>query len=101
MEIGNCLFCCVDNIETRQLIWEATNSQAQFFTDGRMSAEVIRVLSAADVSSREHYPTTLFRAEQAYQGACAKSTIFTANIAAGLMLSQFSKWLRDLPITVT
>jgi molybdopterin-synthase adenylyltransferase len=64
-----------------------------------MSAEVVRVLTAADAPSRSHYPTTLFTAEQAYAGACtAKSTIFTANVAAGLMLEQFSRWLRSLPI---
>ena len=99
MEVGNALFCCVDQIETRRRIWEAASSRLQYFADGRMSAEVIRVLVAADAESRRHYPTTLFAAAEAYQGACtAKSTIFTANIAAGLMLSQFSKWLRHLPI---
>ena len=31
--------------------------------------------------------------------ACtAKSTIYTANIAAGLMLHQFTRWLRGLPV---
>ena len=70
----------------------------EFFSDGRMSAEVIRVLSAHDARSREHYPTTLFRASEAHSGACtAKSTIYTANISAGLMISQFTKWLRNLP----
>ena len=38
-------------------------------------------------------------AEEAHVGACAaKSTIFTANIAAGLMLEQFSRWLRRMPV---
>jgi sulfur carrier protein ThiS adenylyltransferase len=98
-DVGNCLFCCVDDIEVRQRIWQAAQARLQFFSDGRMSAEVVRVLSAADEASRKHYPTTLFTSAEAYQGACtAKSTIFTANIAAGLMLSQFSKWLRRLPI---
>ena len=47
----------------------------------------------------DHYPTTLFSADQAQAGPCtAKSTIFTANIAAGLMLEQFSRWLRNLPV---
>ena len=97
--VGNCLFCCVDDIEVRQRIWQATQARLQFYADGRMSAEVVRVLSAADEASRRHYPTTLFTSAEAYQGTCtAKSTIFTANIAAGLMLSQFSKWLRRLPI---
>jgi molybdopterin-synthase adenylyltransferase len=98
-DIGDCLFCCVDNIEIRRLIWESTHRKIQFFTDGRISAEVVCILTATDSQSREHYPTTLFRAAEAYQGVCtAKSTIFAANIAAGLMLSQFSKWLRSLPI---
>ena len=99
MDVGNCLFCCVDDIEVRRRIWQAAQARLQFFSDGRMSAEVVRVLAAADTESRKHYPTTLFASAEAYQGACtAKSTIFTANIAAGLMLSQFSKWLRRLPI---
>jgi sulfur carrier protein ThiS adenylyltransferase len=99
MDVGNCLFCCVDEIEVRRRIWQAANGRLQFFADGRMSAEVVRVLAVADTESRKHYPTTLFASTEAYQGACtAKSTIFTANIAAGLMLSQFSKWLRHLPI---
>ena len=98
-EVGNVIFCAVDDIEVRRLIWQSAGQRGQFFADGRMSAEVIRVLAAADEASRKHYPTTLFTAAEAYQGACtAKSTIFTASIAAGLMLGQFSKWLRNLPI---
>jgi len=98
MSIGDAVFCCVDSIDTRRLIWEATKDRTRFFTDGRMNAEVIRVLSASDQASREHYPTTLFSAEQAHAGSCtAKSTIYTANIAAGLMLGRFTQWLRGLP----
>ena len=98
-DLGNVIFCCVDSIETRQHIWYAVQDAVEFFADGRMSAEVIRVLAASDVSSRQHYVTTLFRSEEAHQGACtARSTIFTASIAAGLMLEQFSRHLRTLPI---
>lgn len=93
------IFCCVDAIETRRLIWEAVKEKVSFFADGRMSAEVVRVLTAADERSRNHYPTTLFSESDAFRGSCtAKSTIFTANIAAGLMLEQFSRWLRRLPV---
>jgi sulfur carrier protein ThiS adenylyltransferase len=89
----------VDRIDTRRLIWEAVKNKVDFFADGRMSAEVLRVLVACDPSSRKHYPTTLFAAEEAYQGSCtAKTTIYCANVAAGLMLAQFTKWLRRLPI---
>ena len=99
MEIGNTVFCCVDAIDIRQLIWQSVKDRCSFFTDGRMSAEVLRILTACDQQSREHYPTTLFAAEEAYEGTCtAKTTIYCANIAAGLMLAQFTKHLRGLPV---
>jgi molybdopterin-synthase adenylyltransferase len=99
MEIGTTIFCAVDKIEIRRAIWDAVKDKASFFTDGRMSAEVLRVLTACDAASRKHYPTTLFAAGEAYAGPCtAKTTIFCANIAAGMMVSQFTKYLRHLPV---
>ena len=99
MDTGNVLFCAVDRIEVRQLIWNAVKDKVDFFVDGRMSAEVIRILAACDHASRAYYPSSLFAAEEVYAGSCtAKTTIFTANIAAGLMVEQFAKWLRHLPI---
>lgn len=68
-------------------------------TFGRMSAEVLQVIIVTDDASREHYPSTLFTSREAYQGSCtAKSTIYCANVAAGVMLVQFTKYLRRLPI---
>ncbi|MHC4356848.1 MAG: HesA/MoeB/ThiF family protein [Planctomycetota bacterium] len=99
MEIGNIVFCCVDRIDVRRMIWQATQDNVSFFADGRMSAEVLRILTACDIESRKHYPTTLFRADEAFVGPCtAKTTIYCANIAAGLMLGQFTKYLRQLPV---
>jgi len=93
------VFVCVDSIQARRLLWEALNPLAAFFVDGRMSAEVIRVLSAETPATDRNYATTLFEPEQAYAGTCtAKSTIYTASIAAGLMLGQFTRWLRGLPV---
>jgi molybdopterin-synthase adenylyltransferase len=99
LDIGSIVFCCVDSIETRAAIWRSAGKRAEFWADGRMLGEVIRVLVAADESSRQHYPTTLFRANEAEAGRCtARSTIYTANIAAGLMVHQFARWLRGQPI---
>lgn len=99
MEIGNSVFCCVDSIHTRKLIWEAVKDQCHFFVDGRMSAEILRVITACDESGRNYYPQTLFAAQEAHRGPCtAKTTIYCANIAAGFMLAQFTKYLRMLPI---
>jgi len=99
MEVGNMVFCCVDRIDTRRLIFEAVKDGISFFVDGRMNAEVIRVLTVCAASGRAFYPQTLFRVEEAHTGPCtAKSTIYTANIAAGLMVAQFTKHLRRLPV---
>ena len=99
MDIGNIVFCAVDKIEARRLIWETVRDSVGFYVDGRMSAEVLRILTACDSISREHYPGTLFAPEEAYVGPCtAKTTIYGANIAAGFMVAQFTKYLRFLPV---
>jgi molybdopterin-synthase adenylyltransferase len=93
------IFCCVDSIVTRRMIWETIRSSARFFVDGRMSAEVLRVIAVKTPAVDDYYPRTLFNAEDAHVGACtSRSTIYTASIAAGLMVHQFAKWLRGLPV---
>lgn len=98
VSVGDVLFACVDTIDARKFIWQAVKDRVSFLADGRMTAEVIRVLSVCDADSRRHYQTTLFPQPEAHAGACtSRMTIFAANIAAGLMISQFSRWLRGLP----
>ena len=98
MEVGNVLFCCVDSIDTRREIWEAVSTEVALFLDARMSAEVARVFAVRNEEDRKYYPTTLFGSDEAFAGSCtAKSTIYCANVAAGMMLAQFSKWLRRMP----
>ena len=95
LEIGAAVFCCVDSIEARSAIWRSAGHRAEFWADGRMLGETIRVLVAADAAGRNYYSTTLFAANEAQPGRCtARSTIYTANIAAGLMVHQFARWLR-------
>lgn len=99
LDARTALFCAVDSITARRFVWEAVRDRAGFFADARMSGEVVRVLAAADDATRRHYPGTLFSQAQAHAGRCtARSTIFTANIAAALMLEQLSRWLRGLPL---
>ena len=98
-DVGETVFCCVDKIEVRKHIWDVVKDKVSFFVDGRMSAEAIRVITACDQQSREYYPKTLFAPAEAHAGPCtAKSTIYCANIAAGFMLAQFTKYLRLLPV---
>lgn len=93
------LFCCVDGIETRKSIFNLIKDRADLFIDGRMSAEYMRILTAYNEESAEYYNTTLFKSSEAYRGSCtAKTTIYCANIAAGMMVAQFAKWLRGCDI---
>ena len=96
--IGDAVFCCVDSISARGAIWRSVSSRCEFWTDGRMLGEVIRVLTVSDVAERENYASTLFRQTEAQRGSCtSRSTIYTASIGAGLMVHQFTRWLRGLP----
>ncbi len=99
LNIGQAVFCCVDSISTRAAIWRSAGARSRFWVDGRMLGEVIRILTVANEHGREHYPTTLFPQSESQPGRCtARSTIYTANIAAGLMLHQFARWLRGIPV---
>ena len=63
-----------------------------------MQGEVLRVLTASAVEDLTHYENTLFPQAEAQQGSCtSRSTIYSANIAAGIMVHQFTRWLRGLP----
>jgi molybdopterin-synthase adenylyltransferase len=95
------VFCCVDAIITRALVWDTVKPHAAAYFDGRMSAEVVRVLACNSPATDSRYHATLFAPERAFAGSCtAKSTIYSASIAAGLMLAQFTRWLRRMPIDV-
>ncbi|WP_417396006.1 ThiF family adenylyltransferase [Gimesia chilikensis] len=96
---GEVVFCCVDSISSRAAIWRTMRQRCSFWCDGRMRGEVLRVLTAVDLSSREHYDTTLFPQSESQTGACtSRSTIYTAAISAGVMLNQLTRWLRQLPV---
>ena len=99
LETGDILFCCVDSISARCSIWRSVGPRCRFWGDGRMLAETMRVLTVADQQGREHYPTTLFAQTEAQSGSCtSRSTIYTANLAAGLMVHQLARWLRGQAI---
>lgn len=93
------VFSCVDAIDTRRLVWNSIRTMASFFADGRMNAEVIRILASNHPVVDRAYAGTLFGASEAFAGTCtAKTTIYAASIAAGLMVGQFGRWLRGIPV---
>lgn len=93
------VFVCVDEIAARKLIWDAVRATAAFVADGRMAAEVIRVLASDRPATDAAYPRTLFATGEAFAGSCtSKATIYSASVAAGLMVGQFARWLRGVPV---
>jgi sulfur carrier protein ThiS adenylyltransferase len=93
------VFACVDSVDARRMIWTTVRDRAAVFVDGRLAAEVVRVLASV-APHGPGYTQTLFAAAEAYLGRCtAKSTIYGANVAAGLMVAQFARWLRGVPVT--
>jgi len=99
LAIGDAVFCTVDSIDARAAIWRSAGTKCRCWCDGRMLGEVIRVLAVADDQGRDYYPTTLFAQSEAETGRCtARSTIYAASIAAGLMVHQFTRWLRGMPV---
>jgi molybdopterin-synthase adenylyltransferase len=97
--VGEAVFCCVDSISSRASIWRSVEHRCQLWVDGRMLGEVIRILAACDRGTRTHYASTLFSQSEAQIGQCtSRSTVYAASIAAGLMVHQFARWLRSLPL---
>ena len=97
--VGEAVFCCVDSITARAAIWRSVSECCRFWTDGRMLGEIMRVLVVTTESGGQHYAASLFAASQAQRGQCtSQSTIYTASIAAGLMIHQFTRWLRGMPV---
>ena len=97
--LGEAVFCCVDSISARAAIWRSAGNRCQFWADGRMLGEVIRVLAVSDTKGITRYADTLFPQADAQHGSCtSRSTIYAASIAAGIMVHQFTRWLRSIPV---
>jgi hypothetical protein len=100
-EIGTGVFCCVDSISTRAAIWRSVGHRCRFWADGRMLGETLRLLVASADQGRKHYSTTLFPQGEAQAGRCtSRSTIYAASLAAALLVHQFTRYLRALPLDV-
>ena len=98
LDTGEALFCCVDTITARSAIWRSAQHRSHFWSDARMRGEVLRILTATHPTSQHHDPTTLFPQPESQPGPCtAKSTLYTASLAASLLLHQFTRWLRGIP----
>lgn len=91
------VFACVDDIEVRAHIFRACGRyNVPLMVDGRIAQEQIQVLTATPLT-RDAYEDTLFPASEAHEGSCtSRGTIYNGFIASGMMLHQFTRWLRDI-----
>ena len=99
LDIGNAVFCCVDSITARSAIWRSASRRCDFWVDGRMLGEVLRIPDGRRrpmASPLSH--DALCPGRSPVRHCTARSTIYAASIAAGLMVHQFTRWLRSLPI---
>ena len=95
VEHSDVIFCCVDSIDARRIIWHTIKRTKRLWIDGRMLGEIMRVLMT-DGKYDQEYTRTLFPNIEAERGRCtARATIYTSNIIAGLMLAQFNRWLNE------
>jgi sulfur carrier protein ThiS adenylyltransferase len=98
-QVGQVIFCCVDNIATRATVWRCLQRRIALLIDTRMSGETLRIVTAQPSDSRHSYESTLFGQEDAHLGTCtAKSTVYSASIAAGIAVHQFTRWLRAMQL---
>jgi sulfur carrier protein ThiS adenylyltransferase len=66
---------------------------------GRTLVETSRILVMTGEVQRYHCPTTPFGTNEGEAGHCtARSTVYTSNFAAGLMVHQFARWSRGQPV---
>ncbi len=101
LDAATIIFACVDSMAARAEIFEAEAEHFRFFCDGRMAAEICRIHTAdpVDKDSMQAYRDSLYADDEALDEPCtAKSTGYCASIAAGLMVAQFSQWLRGVPL---
>ena len=94
------LFCAVDNIDSRKVIynnWVAIEREDKIFIDARVGGETFRVINVRPGDT--HYGDELFPAEETFDGRCAEQlTIYMSRITAGFAVAQMAMWLRDFPL---
>ncbi len=80
----------------RSLLRGALAAVKRLYLTPILRGETLRVLTASDTRSRDAYDRSLFPQQEAQAGECtSKSTLYAASIAAGLMVGQFVRWMRD------
>lgn len=95
------VIAAVDNMATRKAILEAhfgANPNTKLIVDARMSAEqaLLYTVNPFSTKDKESYSKSLYSDSEAIQERCtAKSTIYTVNIIAGMIVTAVKGFLVD------
>lgn len=94
------IFSCADTMSCRQALFKYFKKceTAKAFFDTRILGESMYIFSIKkDEDAINFYEKTLFSDAEANEGRCtARTTIYTATIAANLAIHQFARFLRGV-----
>lgn len=97
------VFSCVDGMAARADLWKMSRQYAEFWGDTRMSGETGRFLTSVgrkQVDEPDTYTGTLYSDDdpELTRGSCtSRSLNCTAMILAGVIVHQFTLFLRGFP----
>lgn len=103
MQLKGIVVVAVDSMEARRMIYEsikATGFQVELIIDPRMSAEFYQQYSVKpfDEKDRAMYEKVLQPDSESVQERCtAKSTVYTATLAAGIVTKTVKHWMLEQP----
>ncbi len=92
-------FSCVDNMETRKLLFEKAKETCDLFIDGRMSAETFEIFSVdmKNDESIEKYHETLFDDAELEDAPCSfKATSHAGAMIGAMMTGIYSNYLTNI-----
>lgn len=98
--LNGIVISALDNMETRKAIFDSSKGSADWIIDPRMSLEAasLFVCNCKETKSIESYAKTFYSSAEAIEERCtAKSTIYTANLIAGLV----AKTVKDIAVRST
>lgn len=97
-ELSGIVISGVDSMASRQTIWEAVkfNLDVPLYIDGRIGGEIVQVFTVepSQIEDIELYESSLFPDEEAAELPCtARAVMYVGFVIAGLIASQFKKWI--------
>lgn len=95
-KLHNAVFLCVNSMAARS-IWNLIRFDYQFLGETRLGIKVIRVVTSHKPAMDTYYPSTLTESKRSPVRKHSYDIVMTT-IAAGFVVAQFARWLRNDPV---